>query len=291
MFQYAAGLALALRRGAEVKVDLSWFCQYGRDTRRQFELSAFPVSAGVATPQDLINFGRTRPSPRWRVQVTHLLSRLPRAWRGRDQAGYRERHFHFDPQVLDLEPPVYLEGYWQSEKYFVDFAEAVRKEFTPRKPLEPENAAIAAQIDGVNAVALHVRRGDYVLNPTTNRYHGTCEAQYYSNAVEYVARRVAEPHLFVFSDDPQWGRSNLHFTIPTTFVDVNSPLRGYRDMQLMAHCRHHIVANSSFSWWGAWLGAWRQKIVVAPERWFNDGSIDTRDLVPESWVRLRPSLQ
>jgi hypothetical protein len=292
MFQYAAGFALALRRGVELKVDLSWFGQHGRDTRRQFELDAFPIGAGVATPQDLAQFGRARRS-RWPIQVTQILSRFPQApgWLGRDRAGYRERHFHFDPRVLDLEPPVYLDGYWQSERYFADFADAVRMEFTPRKPLEPENAALAARVDGVHAVALHVRRGDYVLNPTTNRYHGTCEPQYYCNAVDYIAQRVAEPHLFVFSDDPQWVRSNLHFAIPTTFVDVNSPQRGYRDMQLMALCRHHIVANSSFSWWGAWLSTWRQKIVVAPERWFNDDSINTRDLVPEGWVRLCRSLQ
>lgn len=281
MFQYAAGRAAALRCGAALKLDLSGFDAY---FKRRYELGTFPIQATVASDVDLARFGRSSKdqSPR--------LDRVRRLLRVGARAGpwptYRERHFHFDPAVTQLRAPVYLDGYWQSQKYFSDWAQVLRREFTPVAPLEPENAALAARIDAVNAVSLHVRRGDYANEPTTHRYHGICSRDYYERAVEYIDNRVQAIHLFVFSDDQEWTRGNLRFGRPASFVDTNSADRGYRDMQLMARCRHHILANSSFSWWGAWLNPSREKIVIAPRRWFDAGANDTRDLIPESWVRL-----
>jgi hypothetical protein len=282
MFQYAAGRALALRRGATLKLDLGGFAQAGITTRRSFELDVFPLQADLATGRDLAALGlRPGPEPRWR----RYLSRVFRInWPPKSRI-YREPHFRFDPNVAQLALPVYLDGYWQSEKYFADIAETLRREFTPRAPLDPDNAALAARIDQVNAVSLHVRRGDYVSDADTNRYHGTCSLDYFRQAVDHIRARVPDAHLFVFSDDREWTRNNLTFPLPTTFVDVNPPDRGYRDMQLMARCRHHVLANSSFSWWGAWLDPSPDKIVVAPRRWFS-APVDTRDLVPESWIRL-----
>lgn len=178
------------------------------------------------------------------------------------------------------------DGYWQSERYFVDAADIIRAEFKPRLALEPENAATAAAIDGVTAVSVHVRRGDYVTDKVTNAYHGVCSLDYYRAAIARIAERVASPHLFVFSDDHAWVQENLRSNYPTTYVTANSPDRGYRDMQLMSRCRHHIIANSSFSWWGAWLNPRPDKVVVAPARWFIDKSNDTRDLLPGEWLRV-----
>ena len=284
MFQYAAGRALSLRNGVPLKVDLSTF---ETSRRRRYELEAFRVCAAPATGADLGQFGF---GAKVGASAPNHLSRMLQRLRIRERRGewpiYREPHFHFDPRGTALQAPHYLEGYWQSEKYFLDHADTVRREFVPRAPLDPENAALAAQIDAVNAISLHVRRGDYVSDPTTRRYHGTCALDYYRSAVDYVGHRVEAPHLFLFSDDPEWTRQNLEFPFPTTVVTANLPDRGYRDMQLMARCNHHIVANSSFSWWGAWLSPGGQKIVVAPSRWFNSASNDTRDLIPESWVRI-----
>ena len=137
-----------------------------------------------------------------------------------------------------------------------------------------------------NAVSLHVRRGDYVSDPATNRFHGTCSPDYYRQAVDYVIGRAGVPHLFVFSDDQEWTRANLQFAVPRRSSSANPPDCGYRDMQLMARCRHHIIANSSFSWWGAWLNPSPEKIVVAPKQWFSSPRNDTRDLVPPNWVRM-----
>ncbi len=284
MFQYATGRALALRGRAALKLDVTGFAAVGAHTKRWDELDSFSIQGGAASDADLARFGRTgKPrSPRLdRVLRLLRIGRPDGAW-----PIYREPHFHFDPAVPELRPPVYLDGYWQSERYFSDIAGVLRQEFTAKAPLDRENAALAEAIDAVNAVSLHVRRGDYVGDPTTNRFHGICSPDYYQRAVDYITARAGGPHLFVFSDDRQWTRANLRFAAPTTFVGANSPDCGYRDMQLMARCRHHIVANSSFSWWGAWLNPSPEKIVVAPSRWFNQARSDTRDLIPEDWVRL-----
>jgi hypothetical protein len=282
MFQYAAGRALALRCGAALKLDLSGFAVY---PKRHYELDDFPICAAPASDADRAAFGLRAAGVL--ADLGRRVRRLLRIDMG--PAGspiYSERHFHFDAQVRNLTPPVYLDGYWQSEKYFADCAEMLRQEFTPRVPLDAENAAMAARIAAVNAVSLHVRRGDYVSELDVSRYHGICPPDYYRSAVDYIAQRVPGIHLFVFSDDQHWVRENLRFDLPTTLVAANSPDRGFRDMQLMARCRHHIVANSSFSWWGAWLNPSPAKIVIAPSRWFGADNIDTRDLIPESWVKL-----
>jgi Glycosyl transferase family 11 len=284
MFQYATGRALALRNGAALKFDVTGFAVVGSHTKRWYELNCFSVHGGEASEAELARFGRAgKPrSPR----LEQMLRRLRIDWRRGALPIYHEPHFQFDPAVPELSAPVYLDGYWQCERYFSGIAGVLRREFTAQAPLDGENAAIAAGIDAVNAVSLHVRRGDYVSNPTTNRVHGTCSPDYYRRAIDYVAGRTAAPHIFVFSDDPQWGRANLRFAVPMTFVDANPPDHGYRDMQLMARCRHHIIANSSFSWWGAWLNPSPDKTVIAPQQWFSASKNDTSDLIPPDWVRL-----
>ena len=148
---------------------------------------------------------------------------------------------------------------------------------------------MAARIAAVNAVPARRRLCVARLRQRRRRVASLSRylpARHYRSAIDYIAQRVPGIHLFVFSDDQHWVRENLRFDLPTTLVAANSPDRGFRDMQLMARCRHHIVANSSFSWWGAWLNPSPAKIVVAPSRWFGVDTIDTRDLIPESWVKL-----
>jgi len=281
MFQYAAGRALALRCGAVLKLDLSGYATYGK---RRYELEPFAICATPVSEAELAQFGlRPEAQDSWRRRLRRWLA--ARGWTSSSSV-YVEREFRFDAGVLALRSPVYLDGYWQTEKYFADVAEVLRREFVPREGLEPENAAIAAQIAATTAVSVHVRRGDYVTERRTGRIHGLCSVDYFRAAVQLIQERVGAIHLFIFSDDPEWSRGNLQLGPPTTFVATNSPDRGFRDMQLMARCRHHIIANSSFSWWGAWLNPSPAKIVVAPQRWFKASGRDTRDLLPDSWMRL-----
>ncbi len=284
MFQYAAGRALALRRAAVLKLDVTGFAAVGAHTKRRYELDALSIRGSAASAAELAQFGRTdKPrSPRLDRVLDWLRIGQPHG----DGRIYREPHFHYDPMVAELPAPVYLDGYWQSEKYFSDIAGLLRQEFAAKAPPDRENESLGVRIDAANAVSLHVRRGDYISNPTTNRFHGVCPPDYYQRAVDFISGRAGALHLFVFSDDQEWTCANMRFTVPTTFVGVNPPDCGYRDMQLMARCRHHITANSSFSWWGAWLNPSTEKIVVVPKHWFCASSNDARDLIPPNWVQL-----
>jgi hypothetical protein len=197
----------------------------------------------------------------------------------------RERSYPFDAAVLDAPGNVYLAGYWQSEKYFKEIEDIIRRDFCFKSEPEQQNAAMAEKIKGVAAVCVHVRRTDYVTDPGASQLLGTCSPEYYRNAACLVGSQVSNLHFFVFSDEPDWARANLELGGATTFVTHNGSEKGYEDQRLMALCRHHIIANSSFSWWGAWLGN-SGGIVVAPKRWFIAKELDTRDVIPERWVRL-----
>lgn len=284
MFQYAAARAVALRCGAALKLDLSELTRGAAYSRRHYELGTLPIRAATLEDGERDRLWRAAPSGAgWRRKLRRLLARDHRPIAS---PIYREVHFHFDEAVLSLRPPVHLYGYWQSERYFLDCADAIRREFAFPQPSDGPGKEMSEQIDSSNSVSLHVRRGDYVVDPKTNEVHGVCSLDYYRRAVDHIRAHVPAPHIFVFSDDQQWARANLKLEVPTTIVDFNSPEQGHRDMHLMMRCRHHIIANSSFSWWGAWLSPSCEKIVIAPRRWFNDASRDTRDLIPMSWVRL-----
>ena len=278
MFQYACARRLAHRLGTELKLDLSTAESYGP---RKYALDGLNISAQLATAAAVKSIQR-------RARISdhlprRLLDRIP-GWR---YEVFRERSFAFDPAVLELRGNILLEGYWQSERYFADIADIVRLEFSPAAAPAAGAASHQANIRDTNAVSVHVRRGDYVSNPGANRYHGVCDLDYYRRAVEIITRTEPQPHFFVFSDDPEWAAQNLRLGFPTVVVESAGGDDGARaDLHLMSLCRHHIIANSSFSWWGAWLNPKPEKKVVAPQKWFAAGARDTRDLVPADWMRI-----
>jgi hypothetical protein len=282
MFQYAAARRLAHVLGVQLKLDLGWFRDCKADSPRPYALCCFAISEHVASEKDISSICE-KGSHGKRGLFARLMGRS-RPFKCKRRIV--EKHFHFDPEILELCDNAYLEGYWQSEKYFQDIADIIRTEFTIT--IEPcaRNKQMTEIIGKSEAASLHVRRGDYALNPVTNQFHGLCSLDYYKKAIEMVASRVIAPHFFVFSDDPAWAKEKLVSEHPITFVDFNRPEKAYEDMRLMSLCRHHIIANSSFSWWGAWLNPSPNKIVVAPKRWFNAPELDDRDLIPEAWERL-----
>ena len=141
-------------------------------------------------------------------------------------------------------------------------------------------------IESSNAVSVHVRRGDYISNPKTNLLNGECTIEYYERAAKFIEARFDSPHYFIFSDDPDWAVDNIHLNGQTTVVRHNKPEQAHEDLYLMKHCKHHIIANSSFSWWGAWLCENKNKIVVTPKKWVQQKDIDTSDVIPEQWIKL-----
>ena len=135
-------------------------------------------------------------------------------------------------------------------------------------------------------MSIHIRRGDYVSNKITNLTHGVCGIEYYINAINYISKHVEQPYFFVFSDEPEWARENLKITFPITYINHNTSQNDFEDMRLLSLCKQHIIANSSFSWWGAWLSRNDNKIVIAPKKWFNEYKADTKDLYPDDWIIL-----
>jgi hypothetical protein len=184
-----------------------------------------------------------------------------------------------------LRHPVYMVGYWQTERYFA----WNRKRLLQDLVLLPGMTADAGwlqKIGACNSVSLHVRRGDYVSNATAAQYHGTCDIPYYQHAIATLQRQHPDIEVFVFSDEPNWAADHLRLRVPTHIVDANSPEHGYLDLELMRQCRHHVLANSSFSWWGAWLCEHLGQVVHSPVRWFANGGIDASDIIPPRWHRL-----
>lgn len=278
MFQYAAGRSLAKRHDTQLKLDISSFHFY---TPRQYKLFPFHIIEDFASIKDrrLI----IRPSSSFKNFLNAINLKLT----GNTPIFFKkELYFHFDPEVLALPDNIYLDGYYQSEKYFKDSELVIRREFTLKKPLDTVNEKMGKQISSCESVSVHVRRGDYISNPKTNAYHGTCLQEYYCQAIDMIKDRLDNPCFYYFSDDPTWVKENLNAKYPGTIIDFNGPDKDYEDMGLMKLCKYHITANSSFSWWGAWLSENRDKLVIAPKKWFNQPHLDTKDLIPSSWIQI-----
>ena len=291
MFQYAAGRSLAARTGARLILDATGFTL--PQVRRPYALDGYALAVevrfdGYPHPPRLsaVQFPPPQRSG-WIDRAARLLRArnvpIGRAAGENAFAVFNERSFDFDPRFSACGPQTYLVGYWQSERYFADIADLVRQELTYARAPDAANAAWLARIRAANAVCVHVRRGDYLL-PAHFRHHGLCSPDYYRRAVELMRERLERPQFFVFSDDWAWCREQLAGG-DVVVVDVNKPEAGQDELRLMAACRHHVIANSSLSWWGAWLAASAGQIVVAPTPWFSHRA-ETPDLFPANWVTL-----
>lgn len=278
MFQYALGKSIALKTKQPLKLDITAFKAY---ELRSYELAAFNISCSIAAEEE-INALKYK-NPNFFEKLNMLLRKQSAPY---SEFCYKEKYYHFDSEVLDNNESIYLFGYWQSEKYFLDCKETILKEFTLKREISLLSTHYLNMITSSASVSLHIRRGDYVNNRTTNDYHGTCNLDYYKKAVSIIKIKNFKTHFFIFSDDLDWAKKNIDFIDNITFVELSADIPDYEEMYLMSMCRHNIIANSSFSWWGAWLNQNHKKIVIAPKLWFNDGSINTNDLIPNTWIRI-----
>jgi hypothetical protein len=283
MFQYAAGRRLAIRRRTELVLDCSWFVRHAaRATApRSFALDCFRVAASTTSlPSETV--------AAWEYCYEHpVRSRLSRYTLRTRVAVLREpdAELRFDPVVLHAPGSTLLIGYWQSERYFEDAERQIREDFALAEPFPAEAEALLEEIGRTTSISVHVRRGDYVTHERTARIHGAPGESYFHDALEVLSRRCRPVHLFVFSDDVEWCRTSLRFEDPTTFVALQGAHPGV-ELTLMSRCRHHVISNSTFGWWGAWLNPSREKIVVRPRRWFADPNVDSTDLLPSSWLAI-----
>lgn len=278
MFCYAAARRLAHKRGTKLFMDLSWFELADQvDTKRVYELDCFNLEQKFIKRSDFViaNSDSSLKIKAYRLTKGLLKPRLN---------PYIEKTHEFDKQVLNLPDNTFLEGFWQNENYFKDIRKILLSDFyLNNSPTDKNNEALK-QISDTTAISLHIRRGDYAANKETNAFHGLMGVDYYKKAVEIIAKKVNDPHFFVFSDEPAWCKKNLKLSFPATYISGNKA--GYEDLRLMISCRHHITANSSFSWWGAWLDPRTDKIVISPKRWFSDPAMVKAEIVPDQWIKI-----
>jgi hypothetical protein len=282
LFQYAAARSLADRLGRDLGLDLRGFTPLGRerkDTPRPYLLDRYAIRARAVPTGTFLRMGF--PFSR----------QVRRVWRG---AGFgrgllaQEAGLNYQPDLKTRARTasfVYLDGYWQSWRYFQERRAALLQDLTPLHKPSAVNAASLKRLARENAVCVHVRRGDYVSLPAAAAYHGLLGADYYRAAVKRLGAAARGARFYVFSDEPAWARRNLGLPGKVVVVDQNSVDKPEEDLRLMAACRHFILANSSLSWWGAWMGSRPGKRVVAPKSWFRQGPA-TPDLCPKDWMRI-----
>ena len=289
MFQYAAALGLAVRQDRVLKMEVSAFeaCE-----KRSYQLDCLKV------PQDLYA-GAPLFQPASNSIAARVLRRIKRkVFKGYVFKGgafrkdvYCEPHFHFDPAFFKLSgAEILLNGYFQSPRYFENVEALLRERFQPAAPLSAKAADWAAKIAASPcSVSLHVRRGDY-LEWANSTVHDALDHGYYDRAVSLIQRLAGERvEFFLFSDEPDF-IADAFAGLPGAHVVRSDPSTSWEDMFLMARCRHHIIANSSYSWWGAWLNPAEGKRVIAPARWFTPGKLaacNVLDIYPDDWILLK----
>lgn len=269
MFQYALGRHLALKNKTQLKLHFTnaLFC-----TKRTYSLDCFNVKAEMATKDDLKKMGII--SDRIINRIIYLVEQRIHIKFNKNIV--TENKQTFDKQILSLLDNIYLQGYWQNEKYFKDIEDQIRKDFTFKTKPAGKNLKLIKKIKNSNSVSIHVRRADYLKYKDFQ----ICDINYYNKAIDIIKKKVKNPVFFIFSDDIQWCKNNLIIKNKTFYVKNNKPCE---DMKLMSLCKHNIIANSSFSWWGAWLNNNKNKIIIGPRRW---AKRDNTNRLPENWLDI-----
>ncbi len=285
LFQYAAGRALAERLGRALVADLGWFEAVPPDSTPRVPMLQHLRLELPAADAAVLGLPRRREPQRWWQRL-----RPARVPPGTARLIVEREPFRFDRRLLQVPHDaqvVVLQGYWQSYRYLEPIRARLLDEVRARAEPAPRYRALADTIAATESVMLHVRRGDYVGPTTASTVHGALPLRYYERALQALAQRVARPTVFVFSDDLDWARRHLSLPFETVWVEsVPGDDAVVHELGLMRRCRHHVIANSSLSWWGAWLGTHAPRVVVAPSVWLHARRIDLRDLMPPGWLIL-----
>ncbi|EKO3971242.1 alpha-1,2-fucosyltransferase [Vibrio fluvialis] len=274
LFQYATGKALAKKLSCELALDLSF---YPTQTLRKYELDKFNIEARIATTKEITLAGGGNDVVSRLMRKFGLTSVIfPQYIKERESIKYVDK-------IDQCKSGAFLDGYWQNPRYFSQIKSELVQDFLPKAPLSAPALAWKTHIEQSSTpVSLHVRRGDYVDNAHTNSVHGTCGLDYYRAAVNKVLETVENPTFYVFSDDIEWCKENLGSLGQLVYIDDTQS--AIDDLMLMSFCQHHIIANSTFSWWAAWLGD--DGLTIAPENWFVSLERNNTGIYPESWSIL-----
>lgn len=275
MFQYAYAKSLQ-QKGYQVKIDISAFINY--KLHGGYQLDKYQIDLPKASATELKKYAKAKGL----TKLANYL--LPKKHTHHIYAS----NFSFDEALLEPEDGTYIHGYFQSPRYFSSIKNIIAGQFTLKHTLSPYAIEIANQIAHSSiAVSLHVRRGDYITDNNAAKVHGTCDIRYYQKAVQKITETSKNSTIFVFSDDILWAKQHLD-TDNTYFIESIDNRPPHEDMYLMSQCHHNIIANSSYSWWGAWLNPNPNKKVIAPKQWFLDQQLQehSSNLIPACWLRI-----
>jgi len=271
LFQYAIGRHLSLKNNTGLVLDTS---NYLIDkNNRHYELCRYNIKVKTA---NIITCIFVRLGKYIIPKITEHI-KLPIKY-------VKEQYNYFNSEILSEKRNIILDGYWQSEKYFKDIRDIILDDLTLLSNPDKENQKMLKRINNSNSVCLHVRRDDYVSNPLLQKFHGNLTPEYYNEAINSICDQTIDPQFFIFSDDPEWCKRNIITDRPNMYVDINGPDKAPEDLRLMSSCNHFIIANSSFSWWAAWLAEKAGTIIIAPKRWYR--TRDEGDIVPKRWLRM-----
>lgn len=281
MSQYALNLALH-QKGNKSKILFSGFFYHWH--HNGFNLSyAFKIK--LPFPLNFYNFLLLHGEFLYKNKIVARSLKKTITWYHKKRyITYTEKEeFVYDENVLQ-QTSALLIGTWQVEAYFKNIEDIIRREFIFNMPKDTKNKELIKEVTTCNSVSIHIRRGDY-LNPKYANSHIVIKDQtYYVNSINYLNKKVHDPHYFVFSDDIDWVKENFKIS-NCTFVNHNKGRNAYIDMYLMSLCKHNIIANSTFSWWAAWLNKYEHKIVTIPERWLN--TKNCAGIYPSDWIKIK----
>jgi len=284
MFQYACGKAIATKLGVELKLDISLVNDRTprKDfTYRDYELAVFNIEDEIATEAEvrkfIPNLWNSSEIQRQFYKIKRILTQ---------KVLYTEKlKFRYNSEIDTVRDNSYIYGYFQTERYFEHIRAELLERFRLKTQVDEKNAALIKKMQTENSVSIHVRRGDYTNSP----FSLLSVEDYYQKAIDFILEKVEVPVFYIFTNDPEWVEDNFKvLQINKSIVTINYGNQSYMDMILMSNCRHNICANSSFSWWGAWLNTNPNKIVVTPKSWFKSTEYveSIYDLIPEKWLSL-----
>lgn len=280
MFQYAIGRSLSLKNNTPLGLDVCYLLDRTPRksfTFRDFDLELFNIKAEVLPKSKIPLWFRHIGKGIFFLMLNKIRDKIPFG------KGVEKQDFIFDERVYNHKGSIYLKGYWQNPKYFQDMRKVLIHDFSLKNILPARIQLLREEVQGRESLCIHVRRGDYV----GNKFHNVLDKDYYPRSFQKIKDIAPVEHVYIFSDDIDWCRKNISFDLPTTFVGEEfAGEKATGHFELMRACKYFIIPNSTFSWWAAWLSDSPEKIVIAPKKWINDDSINTKDLIPPEWVQL-----
>ena len=279
LFQYAIGKQLSITRNTELKLDISFF---ESQNLRGFKLNNYNIGSQIATEEDISKYLGLYNNSLYSRIYRKAEKVLPRTHR---KLFKEEVPWQYEPSLFKVSDNVYLDGYWQNYKYFENLDSIIYEEFIVKEVYKYSVQSVLNNINkDQNSVSIHIRRGDYVTDKEAFNLMGLLPVSYYYLAIDFIKQKISNPNFYIFSDDMDWVKSNLEINAPCCYVDGG---KDYIDLELMSKCKHNIIANSSFSWWAAFLNRNPDKIVIAPEKWVIPPEINKRiELIFPSWIKI-----